>query len=112
MNFENMWSIHHGHSDVMYVFAPHSSPWLYELFPSFWIIALPVMSIVAPTFMWPDIVGMYHYVKKRTLVRRATKACLNELAFESDALTQDRLHRGSRPSEPLICVANRRLNRI
>ena len=33
MNFENMWSIHHGHSDIVYVFCSvQSSPWLYELF--------------------------------------------------------------------------------
>jgi hypothetical protein len=23
MNFENMWSVNHGHTDLMYVFAPH-----------------------------------------------------------------------------------------
>jgi len=24
MNFENMWSVNHGHTDIMYVFAPYS----------------------------------------------------------------------------------------
>jgi hypothetical protein len=36
MNFENMWSIHHGHSDIVYVFAPHIHlRGLYESFSQF-----------------------------------------------------------------------------
>ncbi|KAI9513096.1 hypothetical protein F5148DRAFT_466834 [Russula earlei] len=56
MNFENMWSIHHGHSDIF-----------------FWFIAIPLLCIVAPSFMWSDIVGLYHYFKKRSLARKVTK---------------------------------------
>ncbi|KAI0271450.1 hypothetical protein BC834DRAFT_859558 [Gloeopeniophorella convolvens] len=56
MNFDNMWTIHHGHTDLV-----------------FWIIALPVMSVVAPSFMWPDIVRMVHYIKKRMLARDVKK---------------------------------------
>lgn len=43
-------------------------------FHSFWIIAIPIMSVVAPTFMWPDILRMYHQVKKRSLAQKITKA--------------------------------------
>ncbi|PCH34323.1 hypothetical protein WOLCODRAFT_135642 [Wolfiporia cocos MD-104 SS10] len=53
MNFQNMWSVDHGHSDVI-----------------FWIIALPLMAIVVPTFMWPDLKSMAHYLQKRLVERR------------------------------------------
>ncbi|KAL6307808.1 hypothetical protein BKA93DRAFT_877843 [Sparassis latifolia] len=55
MNFENMWSIHHNHTDVI-----------------FWIIALPLMTIVITMFMWSDLKKMAHYVDKR-LMRKKVK---------------------------------------
>jgi hypothetical protein len=61
--------------------SAHSSPWLYEMFSSFWFIAIPVMSIIAPAFMWPDIIRMYHYVKKRSLARKIGKVRPNELSL-------------------------------
>lgn len=61
--------------------SAYSSPWLYEVPPSFWIIAIPLLSVIAPAFMWPDIVRMYHYVKKRTLARKIREASPNELSL-------------------------------
>ncbi|KAJ6468376.1 magnesium transporter [Mycena sanguinolenta] len=60
MNFDAMWSVH-GHSDVV-----------------FWIIALPVMAIVLPIFIVPDIKRMIHYVQKRVLTKKIVKSIKNE----------------------------------
>jgi hypothetical protein len=86
MNFDNMWSVKHNHTDIMYVFASHI-PFrgcMNFLLPSFWIIAIPVMGIITPTFMWPDMVRGYHHIKKRALARRIAKARPNELSIWSD----------------------------
>ncbi|KAJ7116472.1 hypothetical protein C8R44DRAFT_792640 [Mycena epipterygia] len=56
MNFDRMWSLE-GHSDVV-----------------FWIIALPVMAIVLPIFIVPDIKRMIHYVQKRVLTKKVQKS--------------------------------------
>lgn len=56
MNFDNMWTVHHGHSDLI-----------------FWIIALPVMAIVIPIFMWNDLQRMAHYLAKRWQQRKVKK---------------------------------------
>jgi len=55
MNFTRMWTLN-GHSDVV-----------------FWAIALPVMAIVLPIFIVPDIKRMIHYVQKRYLAKKAVK---------------------------------------
>ncbi|KAJ7485855.1 magnesium transporter [Mycena latifolia] len=52
----SMWSVH-GHSD-----------WL------FWAIALPIMSVVIPLFVAPDIQRLVHYVQKRALAKRAVES--------------------------------------
>ncbi len=76
MNFEAMWSIQHGHSDLMYVALsstrfPETS--LITLPSRFWIIALPVMAVVLPMFIAPDIVRIVHYCKKKMTAQRAKK---------------------------------------
>jgi hypothetical protein len=83
MNFDHMWSVHHGHTDVVYVIRSHSSLRLYELFPSFWIIAIPVMFVVAPAFMWPDIVRAYNHITKGMLARNVKEACLYSVVLLS-----------------------------
>ncbi|KAF9225244.1 hypothetical protein BS17DRAFT_778349 [Gyrodon lividus] len=55
MNFESMWSVDL-HSDIM-----------------FWVIAVPVMAVVIPIFMWPDIKRIAHYTAKRFEARKAQK---------------------------------------
>ncbi|THH01212.1 hypothetical protein EW026_g1441 [Hermanssonia centrifuga] len=52
MNFSAMWSIQHGHTDLI-----------------FWIIALPLMAVVLPVFLWSDLERIWHYMQKRTAAR-------------------------------------------
>ncbi|KAL4068945.1 hypothetical protein V8B97DRAFT_2024594 [Scleroderma yunnanense] len=56
MNFEAMWSVKF-HSDLF-----------------FWEVAIPVMLVVVPLFMWPDIKRLVHYTKKRAGERRRVEA--------------------------------------
>ncbi|EGN93721.1 hypothetical protein SERLA73DRAFT_63839 [Serpula lacrymans var. lacrymans S7.3] len=58
MNFDSMWSLRH--TDLL-----------------FWEIALPVMAIVVPIFVWPDIRRMAHYAKKRFTARQTVKVRLD-----------------------------------
>ncbi|KAK0209054.1 hypothetical protein DFS33DRAFT_498400 [Desarmillaria ectypa] len=55
MNFSTMWSVANN-SDIL-----------------FWEIAIPVMCLVIPLAIWPDIMRMAHYVKKKMLTRKAVK---------------------------------------
>ncbi|EKM61657.1 uncharacterized protein PHACADRAFT_248392 [Phanerochaete carnosa HHB-10118-sp] len=56
MNFSSMWTIDHGHTDVV-----------------FWIIALPLMVIVVPIFLWSDLGRIFHYMKKKVSQRKLKK---------------------------------------
>ncbi|KZW00478.1 hypothetical protein EXIGLDRAFT_830641 [Exidia glandulosa HHB12029] len=40
----------------------------------FWIIALPVMSIIVPLFLWSDIRRMVHYLRKTSSAKKVSKA--------------------------------------
>ncbi|KZT73375.1 hypothetical protein DAEQUDRAFT_721973 [Daedalea quercina L-15889] len=57
MNFENMWSVNHNHSDII-----------------FWIIALPVMAIVIPLFAYPDLRNMARYLQKQLVKQKITRS--------------------------------------
>ncbi|KAG1742775.1 uncharacterized protein EDB91DRAFT_297885 [Suillus paluster] len=52
MNFDPMWSVN-THSEVF-----------------FWKIAIPVMAVVIPLFMWPDLMRVGHYAEKRWVARK------------------------------------------
>ncbi|KAF6748393.1 magnesium transporter [Ephemerocybe angulata] len=56
MNFVPMWSVQHN-SDLL-----------------FWIIALPLMAIVIPSFMMSDIKKLIHYVSKRMASSQTAKS--------------------------------------
>ncbi|KAF8185011.1 hypothetical protein K438DRAFT_1837261 [Mycena galopus ATCC 62051] len=56
MNFTSMWSVKNN-SDVL-----------------FWIIALPLMGVIVPMFLYSDIKSMVHYVQKVMAARRAVLA--------------------------------------
>ncbi|KAJ7168070.1 magnesium transporter [Mycena crocata] len=56
MNFKEMWSVNNN-SDLL-----------------FWIIALPLMGIIVPMFLYADIKRLVHYIKKVMAARRAVLA--------------------------------------
>ena len=56
MNFDPMPSVNN-HSDVL-----------------FWQIALPVIAVIVPLFLWTDIGRLFHYLKKRMVVSDVRKA--------------------------------------
>ncbi|GLB43551.1 putative corA-like Mg2+ transporter protein [Lyophyllum shimeji] len=60
MNFDPMWSVNKN-SDLL-----------------FWEIALPVMVIIVPLFMWQDIKGAVHYIRKRMMAKQAVKTIKRE----------------------------------
>ncbi|KAJ7325877.1 hypothetical protein DFH08DRAFT_787469 [Mycena albidolilacea] len=55
MNFDHMW-IHNGKGDYYY-----------------WIIAAPIMALVLPLFIAPDIMRIVHYLQKRMLTKNVVK---------------------------------------
>ncbi|KAG6911291.1 hypothetical protein DXG01_002130 [Tephrocybe rancida] len=55
MNFESMWSVNL-HSDLL-----------------FWEIALPLMAVIVPLFMWSDIKALWHYIQKKMTAKEAVK---------------------------------------
>ncbi|THH32767.1 hypothetical protein EUX98_g1373 [Antrodiella citrinella] len=56
MNFTEMLTTKHGHTDVV-----------------FWVIALPVLAIVITIFLWNDFTRMWHHMKKKLMKRAVNK---------------------------------------
>jgi hypothetical protein len=75
MNFDSMWTVKHGHTDIV-----------------FWAIALPLMAIVIPLFLWVDIKQGLHDVKKRMIARSTAMA---SICINSDDRSHLRCHLGS-----------------
>ena len=69
MNFDPMWSVNQN-SDLLYALFSAIPRNKLNLFHRFWKIALPVMAVVIPMFMWPDFERMFHYIKKKWTKRR------------------------------------------
>lgn len=42
----------------------------------FWYIAAPVMSVILPVFLWPDLQRLAHYVQKKMTTKKALEVCL------------------------------------
>ena len=85
MNFNVFWSVQNN-SDLLYVsLSPFSSTCSYLLSSlifaiflmhhlySFWILALPILAVVAPLAMFGDLRKMYHYFQKKLIARNAVK---------------------------------------
>ncbi|KAI6120937.1 hypothetical protein EDD16DRAFT_809478 [Pisolithus croceorrhizus] len=62
MNFEGMWSVHF-HTDLF-----------------FWEIAIPLMSVIIPLFLWPDFKRMSHHMQKRWMERRQRRLIKRKVA--------------------------------
>lgn len=39
----------------------------------FWEVAIPVMVVCVPVFLWQDLVRMIHFIKKRFLSKQIKK---------------------------------------
>ena len=77
MNFENTWSIHHNHSDVVYVYLHLFCDPLFIL--AYWIIVLPLMYFVLTLFLRNDMIKMAHFIKKKWFL--AKKYNVRTIAF-------------------------------
>lgn len=86
-----MWTVKHNHSDVMCVnrtfFLLSLSKHLELSICSFWIIALPVMAIVLPLFLWSDLKRVWHYLQKRMAKRSVKQVCSGICALSHSYLT-------------------------
>jgi phosphate/sulfate permease len=40
----------------------------------FWQIAIPVIAVIIPLFLWTDIRRLFHYLKKRIVISDVRKA--------------------------------------
>jgi hypothetical protein len=56
------------------------------------------MAFVIPSFMWADIVRMYHYIKKNMLARSVTKVHFDDPKL---LIPTDPPPRGSKPTKLL-----------
>jgi hypothetical protein len=78
MNFDHMWAINHGHTDLVYVICHTLILSFFADAPlsRFWIIALPMMAIVIPLFLYADITRLAHSLKKRMIAKAAAQVSI------------------------------------
>lgn len=75
MNFEAEWSVKY-HSDLLYVLSASDTCTTstdLTITHSFWEVAIPIMAVIIPLFVLPDIKRMIHYVEKRISANQAMK---------------------------------------
>ena len=98
-----MWSIQHNHSDVLYVHSTLSCDRSDFHSRRFWEIAIPLMAIVIPVFLYGDVVRMVHYIQKKILVTKVEQVRYD--CMPQNIVADNRSSRRTGDYEPRVRVA-------
>ncbi|PCH36397.1 hypothetical protein WOLCODRAFT_82117 [Wolfiporia cocos MD-104 SS10] len=69
-----------------------STSWPQTSVMRFWEIALPVMAVTIPVFLWPDIQRLVRYIEKQVIRRQVRKVCRLHTVHEKQSHTDSRRH--------------------